>query len=299
MPEDPDASHFRLETQQQQPDIVTSTQPPPPPPLFNPRPSEVTSASEAESESETSATSTTSATAAAPVTRVYRQPRYATTALSLPWSSEPYHRPTRRERSLSSISSPYSLQAHAGHQRSSSAIIDLDYAGGPEAKAKRRSVSTCVSVSPPAKSARSALGGVGGPEVAESQLTSGSGGPSLWSGDVVKPVLSATRASRLSKIGGHVRFEDTPLANKCHHLLSAGGGGASGTGTGSGSGQQPEEDTPAHSVQRTQSNPEMELCPVCLARKECEILLKRTYSKVKQTYVLSLTPSHLLICSFL
>ena len=33
-------------------------------------------------------------------------------------------------------------------------------------------------------------------------------------------------------------------------------------------------------VLRTHSNPEMEYCPVCLARKECEILLKRTYSKV-------------------
>ncbi|TRY71956.1 hypothetical protein TCAL_17143 [Tigriopus californicus] len=37
---------------------------------------------------------------------------------------------------------------------------------------------------------------------------------------------------------------------------------------------------PPHIVQRTQSNPEMDSCPVCLARKECEILLKRTYSKV-------------------
>ena len=50
---------------------------------------------------------------------------------------------------------------------------------------------------------------------------------------------------------------------KCHHLLSE------------------ESHWTQQAVQRTQSNPEMmELCPVCLARKECEILLKRTYSKV-------------------
>ena len=33
-------------------------------------------------------------------------------------------------------------------------------------------------------------------------------------------------------------------------------------------------------VQRTHSNPEMECCPLCMARNQCEILVRRTYSKV-------------------
>ena len=56
---------------------------------------------------------------------------------------------------------------------------------------------------------------------------------------------------------------------RCHHMIAEEGASGGGGGTGS-----------PHVVQRTQSNPEMECCPVCLARKECEILLKRTYSKV-------------------
>ena len=55
---------------------------------------------------------------------------------------------------------------------------------------------------------------------------------------------------------------------------------SSGTGQGGRSGVGGGTEGGAKQVQRTQSNPEMEACPVCLARKECEILLKRTYSKV-------------------
>ena len=33
-------------------------------------------------------------------------------------------------------------------------------------------------------------------------------------------------------------------------------------------------------VKRTNSNPEMECCPLCTARNQCEILVRRTYSKV-------------------
>ena len=62
---------------------------------------------------------------------------------------------------------------------------------------------------------------------------------------------------------------------RCHHLIAEEGDSpfqptalSSATGT---------LDHP-HGVVRTRSNPEMECCPLCLARKECEILVKRTYS---------------------
>ena len=51
--------------------------------------------------------------------------------------------------------------------------------------------------------------------------------------------------------------------SRCHHLISEEG--------------DTSTDHP-HGVVRTRSNPEMECCPLCLARKECEILVKRTYS---------------------
>ena len=169
-----------------------------------------------------------------------------------------YHRhPSRRERSLSSITSPNVFERghHPQHQRSSSAaILDLEYAG-LESNAKRRSLSTCAgdaaTVSGRGQQTSSEL------EVATS-ASSTSTTAMQWSS---KPKSGISTSSHV------VRFEDKP--SKCHHLLSD------------------EVDRGLQSsavVQRTQSNPEMELCPVCLARKECEILLKRTYSKRGSTY---------------
>ncbi len=101
------------------------------------------------------------------------------------------------------------------------------------------------------------------------------------------------RDMRPSKSGIHVRFssiQDRNLANpgsdlperpfRCHHIpvqppTQMDPDGVKGLGFGIGASRYGPL-----SVQRTQSNPEMEFCPVCLARKECEILLKRTYSKV-------------------
>jgi len=79
------------------------------------------------------------------------------------------------------------------------------------------------------------------------------------------------------------------LPSRCHHLAAAAAQKAVEEGsviTDPSSSQQQQQrilftPVPPQTVQRTQSNPEMECCPVCLARKECEILLKRTYSKVK------------------
>ena len=62
---------------------------------------------------------------------------------------------------------------------------------------------------------------------------------------------------------------------RCSHLIAE--QASSGVSTEDGG-----DSKSTHVVQRTQSNPEMEYCPVCLARKECEILLKRTYSKVNE-----------------
>ena len=57
---------------------------------------------------------------------------------------------------------------------------------------------------------------------------------------------------------------------RCHHLIAEEGENASSSAFGIS--EHP------HGVVRTRSNPEMECCPLCLARKECEILVKRTYS---------------------
>lgn len=170
---------------------------------------------------------------------------------TLSWSSyQPRHSTsTRRERSMSSVVNPYALsRGSTAHQRSSSAaVLDLDYSSS-EAKAKRRSLSTCGdsnSVSPPAKAAKS-FG-------EESSNT------------LKRPTSSRTKLSSKAS----VRFDESKSPksppSKCHHLLSD---------------DEPQQPLQPQAVQRTHSNPEMELCPVCLARKECEILLKRTYSKV-------------------
>ena len=54
----------------------------------------------------------------------------------------------------------------------------------------------------------------------------------------------------------------------CHHLRPAGGPSDPQLQSGG-----------TRAAERTQSNPEIDYCPVCLARKEGEILLKRTYSR--------------------
>lgn len=68
-------------------------------------------------------------------------------------------------------------------------------------------------------------------------------------------------------VGGDVAVKRGSSITRCSHMMLQ---------VDDGSGNSKSQ----HVVQRTQSNPEMECCPVCLARKECEILLKRTYSKV-------------------
>jgi hypothetical protein len=111
------------------------------------------------------------------------------------------------------------------------------------------------------------------------------------------------REFRMGKSGVHVRFssiddriipknqndvQNQNAPNRCHHLAAAAASQAAvalQVEEGVETPQQQQQriwfsPNPPQTVQRTQSNPEMECCPVCLARKECEILLKRTYSKV-------------------
>ena len=74
--------------------------------------------------------------------------------------------------------------------------------------------------------------------------------------------------------GDSISNATTPMSStvtpgtRCHHLIAEEGENVSSSGI---------SDHP-HGVVRTRSNPEMECCPLCLARKECEILVKRTYS---------------------
>ena len=69
----------------------------------------------------------------------------------------------------------------------------------------------------------------------------------------------------------------------CHHLRPAGGPSDPQLQSGG-----------TRAAERTQSNPEIDYCPVCLARKECEILLKRTYSR-RNTEVNSRMPNKMTI----
>ena len=81
-------------------------------------------------------------------------------------------------------------------------------------------------------------------------------------------VQSPTSGDSVSNASTPIMSSVTP-GTRCHHLIAEEGESASSSGTLS--------DHP-HGVVRTRSNPEMECCPLCLARKECEILVKRTYS---------------------
>lgn len=91
--------------------------------------------------------------------------------------------------------------------------------------------------------------------------------------------LHSTNASPLllgSGVTGYKRG-----SGRCHHLsVDVDDAKNLNTVTVRPSASRVGDKAPPHIVQRTQSNPEMDSCPVCLARKECEILLKRTYSKV-------------------
>ena len=249
-------------------------------------------------------------------------------------SSSYYRQPNRRERSLSSISSPNShfptgstslaskgqqpqgvsasTAASRGHhhQRSSSAILDLDPAGFEPTASKRRSLSTAAAsdrssssssfyVNPTVSTPTTSITSLTTASLAETEVTTTVPVASPTSttvtgtekaGSKLPVSVSKSRgttvptSTNITASGSHVRFFETDRLHtdkpyKCHHLLSNDETELSHNRwpstfdrTLGASGQQ--------SVQRTNSNPEMELCSVCMARKECEILLKRTWSKV-------------------
>ncbi len=195
----------------------------------------------------------------------------------------------RRERSFSSITSPKTLASsgvvggggQVQHQRSSSAaILDLDYAASTlDSHSKRRALSTCgdhqttlarLNEVQKAEAIAAPTGLASASSAASEMMVSSWSPPEKLAKFTSKVKLTSTPGTSVASGlgGGHnVRFEDSPAfvaGTKCHHLQLLEGPETSKTW-----------------VQRTQSNPEMELCPVCLARKECEILLKRTYSKVR------------------
>ena len=237
------------------------------------------------------------------------------------WTSSYQPASTRRERrSLSSVVNPYTTSVQAlvaprgcTHQRSSSAaVLDLDYGSLKcDARSKRRSLSHACSSG----------GGLGGGVGTADNNNSVSPTPhqqqakaaknldedfapistcAVTASPLTSTTVSRSRSSKLSSSGSaaskiSVRFNEstggslvtgpttagatlstattptTASVAKCHHLLSD---------------DEPKQPLQQQQqfpppVQRTHSNPEMELCSVCLARKECEILLKRTYSKVK------------------
>ena len=91
--------------------------------------------------------------------------------------------------------------------------------------------------------------------------------------------VSKSRMVPSASTGGHVRFTETDKPYKCHHLLNSDETEPSQRWLAS-MPSTAASVNPGQTVQRANSNPEMELCSVCLARKECEILLKRTWSKV-------------------
>ena len=82
-------------------------------------------------------------------------------------------------------------------------------------------------------------------------------------------VQSPTGTDSVSNVSTPVTSTVTP-GTRCHHLIAEEGEHLSTSAFGI-------TDHP-HGVVRTRSNPEMEYCSLCLARKECEILVKRTYS---------------------
>ena len=222
--------------------------------------------------------------------------------------------PSRRERSLSTVLTSPCIPA-PGVTSLSSYPLASSSMNNIETKSKRRSISTGgghLSVSPPSKTLKS--------DIIRTSEDTGSSSPNvcLSPGGVglsEKPPVGfytvagssrlRDREFRLGKSGVHVRFSSMDdriipkgsnntsmadlqqLPSRCHHLAAAAAQKAVEEGAvvaDPSSSQQQQRilftPVPPQTVQRTQSNPEMECCPVCLARKECEILLKRTYSKV-------------------
>lgn len=219
--------------------------------------------------------------------------------------------PSRRDRSMSTIttssSSSLSQETPVVGQIGSHVTTPATSMNSIEMKAKRRSVSTGghLSVSPPSKTLKS--DGVRAQE--DTSLSTG-----LSPGMSEKPPVGfytiagssrlRDREFRMAKSGVHVRFSsiDDRITQKstgdaparCHHLAAApvkqAPVAADSEGGDPSQADQKQQQriwfspTGPQAVQRTQSNPEMECCPVCLARKECEILLKRTYSKVNPSH---------------
>ena len=93
----------------------------------------------------------------------------------------------------------------------------------------------------------------------------------------VDPVITAMVGSK--------RSSSASSGYRCHHMIAEENNDEARK-VGETGGDEVEAaasgDESCGKVQRAHSNPEVEACPVCTARKECEILLKRTYSKVSQ-----------------
>ena len=209
----------------------------------------------------------------------------------------------RRERSQSTVANPYLTHPYRNLNHLIERPPSSSYYDHGLSKSKRRSISAggpSLSVSPPSKALRPDPSGSALSDEEQYQFQevespyqyvsppTGWDKPSTYGSRLV----SREAPSRLSNSRSHVRFSadlDTrsdhgdyePLGYKsptptsgssepsyrCHHLIAE-------------EVQSKYKEDSGNTVQRTHSNPEMEYCPVCLARKECEILLKRTYSKV-------------------
>ena len=104
-----------------------------------------------------------------------------------------------------------------------------------------------------------------------------SGGPGSIPG-TVPGTVPGTGSNRLYRQCPHKIAEENHDPAKWE---KNGGGGkeVEGGGGAEADGQQQQQQG-ALVVQRTHSNPEMECCPLCMARNQCEILVRRTYSKV-------------------
>ena len=219
--------------------------------------------------------------------------------------------PSRRERSLSTVLSSPCITP----EKTAQPLI-TPVSNSFETKAKRRSISTGghLSVSPPTKTLKSDIIRTTednlSPTVCLSPSSVGmSDKPPIGFYTIAGSSKLRDREFRLgSKSGVHVRFssvddriiskgsvnnatDNSIVPTRCHHLATAAAQQlqlqAAVNQTGDSEQQQLQQRiwfSPGQpqTVQRTQSNPEMEYCPVCLARKECEILLKRTYSKVNK-----------------
>ena len=215
--------------------------------------------------------------------------------------------PSRRERSLSTVMTSPCLTQEASQTTITPASSPTPTtSNNVETKSKRRSISTGghLSVSPPSKTLKSDVIRMSednlSPSICLSPNSVGmSEKPPVGFYTIAGSSRLRDREFRMGKSGVHVRFSsiDDRIIPKndvqnaparCHHLAAAAASQAAVAQLVEEGVETPQQQqqriwfspTPPQTVQRTQSNPEMECCPVCLARKECEILLKRTYSKV-------------------